>query len=640
MLTHANLLANVRAIGEALDIGSTDVVVSWLPLYHDMGLIGAWLGSLYHGCKVVVIPPSRFLARPATWLRALHRHRGTLSTAPNFAYEICASRVPGSELAGLDLSAWRLALNGSEPVSPGTIDRFTHRFALYHFRPQAMTPVYGLAENSVALTFTPAGRGPRLERIERAPLETEGRAELAAAESRGPLVFVSSGRPIPHHELRIIDELGRELPDRRSGRVQFRGPSATRGYFRNEAATRALFDGDWLNTGDLGYVADGELFVTGRSKDMIIRAGRHVFPYELEELAGAVPGIRKGSVAAFSVPDEQRGTERLVIVAETREVDAGKLQQIRASIDGLVMSLFGSTGDDVVLVPPRTIPKTSSGKTRRASCRDLYLTGTLGQRKSPRRQIWALVARLWGPLVRRCLRATAALIYAVWFWLCFGLCFLPVWGLAVACPGERARWRAVSTVVRTFFFLAGIRLELEGAEHLGGGPRVLVFNHASYLDSLALVALLPPGFSLVAKKELGASMLLRRALQQLGTIFVERFDAERAVQEVTVLEEQLRAGRCLIVFPEGTNRRIPGLFPFHQGAFLAAERAGVPIVPGGIAGSRTVLRADQWFPRRGPIAIILRQPLIPAGHGWNVALSLRDRARHEVAEASGEPLVD
>ena len=235
------------------------------------------------------MPPTRFLAQPAAWLRALHQHRGTLSAAPNFAYEICASRLRDEDLAGLDLSAWRLALNGSEPVSPGTIDRFARRLAPYGFRPEAMTPVYGLAENAVAVAFTPAGRGPRIDRVERAPFEAQGRAIAASETSPGALAFVSSGRPIARHEVRVVDDMGRELPDRRLGQVQFRGPSATSGYFRNEPATRALRDGDWLNTGDLGYVADGELHVTGRSKDVIIRAGRHVFPYEVEELVGAIP---------------------------------------------------------------------------------------------------------------------------------------------------------------------------------------------------------------------------------------------------------------------------------------------------------------------------------------------------------------
>jgi 1-acyl-sn-glycerol-3-phosphate acyltransferase len=640
-LTHANLLANVRAIGEVVAIRPDDVVVSWLPLYHDMGLIGAWLASLYHGCRLVVMPPTRFLAQPAAWLRALDRHRGTITAGPNFAYEICASRLGDDELAGLDLSSWRLALNGSEPVSPATVERFTRRFARHGFRPEAMTPVYGLAECSLALAFTPPGRGPRLDRVDRAAFERDGRAEPTAdtAAPAPPLLFVSAGRPVPRHELRVVDAMGRELPDRRLGRVQFRGPSATSGYFRNPAATRALFDGSWLESGDLGYVADGELYVTGRAKDIIIRAGRHVFPYEIEEVVGAIPGIRRGGVAVFARHDEARGTEKVVVVAETREQDAGARAALLASIDERSAALLGTAADDVLLVPPRTVPKTSSGKTRRAACRELYLRGALGQARSPRRQMVALALGLWAPLGRRALRGTRSLAYAAWFWACFGLLAVPAWLLAMAVPSARARWRAVSAVVRAFFRAAGIPLELRGREHLDGGPCVLVLNHASYLDGILLVGLLPPGFSLVAKGELAGNPLLRPALRRMSVSLVERFDTQRAVEEVTKLEARLRGGESLIVFPEGTNRRTPGLFPFHQGAFLAAARAGVPVVAGGIVGTRTVLRADQWFPHRGPITVTLRAPRAAGAPTWEATLALRDASRREVAALSGEPLV-
>lgn len=640
VLTHANLLANVRAIGEAAQIRSDDVVVSWLPLYHDMGLIGAWLGSLYHGCRLVVMPPTRFLAQPAAWLRAIHRHHGTLAAAPNFAYEICGGKIADMDLQGLDLSSWRLALNGSEPVSPATIERFANRLAPHGFRARAMTPVYGLAECSVALTFTEAGRGPRLDRIERALFESEGRAEPARVSSDAALVFVSCGRPLPRHEVRVVDDLGREQPDRRLGRVQFRGPSSTAGYLHNPEATRALFAGDWLNTGDLGYVADGELYVTGRSKDVIIRAGRHLFPYEIEEAVGALPGIRRGGVAVFSAPDATRGTEKLVIVAETRTARAERPEELRATIDASTAALLGAAAEEVVLVPPRTVPKTSSGKTRRAACRDLYLRGMFGRKKSRRRQLLALGWRLGLPLVRRIGRSVTALAYAGWFWLWLGVLAVPAWAIAVTLPGERTRWRAVGAIVRTFFFVVGIPLRLRGREHLAGPPRVLVFNHASYLDSVALVGLLPPGFSLVAKRELESNPLLRRALRRLGVLFVDRFDPRRAVHEVDALTACLARGRSLVIFPEGTNRRIPGLFPFHAGAFVVAGRVGVPLVPGGIVGSRAVLRADQWFPRHGSITVTLCEPLSANGASWEAALDLRNRSRALVAEAADEPIVD
>src|ERR1700674_114466 len=210
MLTHANLLANVRAIGEAIGLRNDDVGVSWLPLYHDMGLIGAWLMPLYFGLPVVVLSPLAFLSRPARWVRAFHRYRGTISAAPNFAYELAAAKVSDDEIQGLDLSAWRAALNGAEPVLPATLDRFASRFARCGFRSEALLPVYGLAESSVALTIPPPGRGPRVDRVERGAFEREGRAVQtppgAPPDNRNVISFVSVGRAIPRHEVRIVND--------------------------------------------------------------------------------------------------------------------------------------------------------------------------------------------------------------------------------------------------------------------------------------------------------------------------------------------------------------------------------------------------------------------------------------------------
>ena len=648
VLTHANLIANVREFGAAAEARATDVFVSWLPLYHDMGLIGAWFGSLYHACRLVVMPPTRFLARPQEWLRALDRHRGTLSAAPNFAYEICASRIPDAELEGLDLSAWRIASNGSEPVNPATIDRFAARFGRHGFRAEAMTPVYGLAECTVGLCFPPVGRGPRLDRIARAPFERDGRAEPAGSEAAGAvadaadaIVQVSVGRPLVGHEVRIVDGAGHELPDRREGDVQFRGPSSTSGYLRNPRATAALTapGGGWLETGDRGYVADGELYVSGRRKDVIIRAGRHVFPYELEEIVGAIPGVRRGGVAVFAVADPAVGTEKVVVVAETRAADAAAKSDLRAQIQARAAAWLEAGVEEVVLVPPRTVPKTSSGKTRRGTCRELYLRHELGGPRSVRRQIVALAARALGPLLRRGAARAGATLYAGWFWLCFAVGGAVSWALANLLP-RGAAGRAVAGIARAFFRVVGIPVRLAGRAELPVGPCLLAFNHASNLDAIALLAALPRGFSFVAKSELGRNPLLRRPLGRLGVELVERSDPKKGLEDTARLEAAVRAGRSLIVFPEGTNRRVPGLFPFRMGAFQIAARTGAPVVPGGIRGTRTVLRADQAFPRRAPIEVTVTAPVAADGDGWEAGVRLRDRVRARIAEASGEPLVD
>jgi acyl carrier protein len=276
LLSHANLLANMRAIGDAVGWQPDDVGVSWLPLYHDVGLIGTWLTALYFGLPIAILSPLAFLSRPSRWLWTLHAHRGTASPAPNFAYELCARRIPDGDLEGLDLSSWRLAFNGSEAVSPATIERFTRRFADYGFHARAMCPVYGLAEASVALTVPPVERGPWIDRVSREAFQTSRRALPASPEETSPLAFVSCGRALPGHEVRVVGAKGQVLGERTEGRIEFRGPSVTAGYYRQPDVTHKVMHEGWMDSGDLGYVAEGELFITGRQKDMINKGGRNL----------------------------------------------------------------------------------------------------------------------------------------------------------------------------------------------------------------------------------------------------------------------------------------------------------------------------------------------------------------------------
>ena len=317
VLSHANLLANIRAILKAIDATSAEVLLSWLPLYHDMGLIGAWLAPLYVGARCYIMSPLSFLAHPQSWLWASHRYRATISAAPNFAFELCLKQIDDADLSGLDLSSLRFVANGAEPVNVHTLRRFIERFSRYGFRPGAMAPVYGLAECAVALALPPPGREPVIDRVKREALSRRGIAEPASAGDANAIEIVACGRPLPGHEIRIVDNAGREVEERREGRLEFRGPSATSGYFRNEAKTRELFRDGWLDSGDRAYMANGDVFITGRIKDIIIRAGQHVYPQELEEAVGDIGGLIKGAVAAFGVTDPASGTERIVILAET-----------------------------------------------------------------------------------------------------------------------------------------------------------------------------------------------------------------------------------------------------------------------------------------------------------------------------------
>ncbi|MGQ4810181.1 2-succinylbenzoate--CoA ligase [Candidatus Entotheonellaceae bacterium PAL068K] len=640
VLTHANLLANIRAMNQVACTTSADVFVSWLPLYHDMGLIGAWLGSLYCAYLLVLMSPLAFLSHPARWLWTIHQHRGTISGGPNFAYELCVQKIDAAQLEGLDLSAWRLAFNGAEPVSPETIERFCDRFAAYGFRPEALLPVYGLAENSLGLAFPVPGRQPRIDCIKRDLFMRASRAMPAEPDDPRALRFVACGQPLPGHCLRIVDATGYEVPERQEGRVQFRGPSTTSGYFHNPEETRRLFHDDWLDSGDLAYMVAGEIYLTGRAKDVIIRAGRNLYPYEAEEAIGKLPHIRKGCVAVFGSSDPVSGMERVIVLAETHETEAGIRDKLQSQIDAVLIDLLGVPPDHVVLAPPHTVLKTSSGKIRRTACRQLYECGRIGERPVA---IWWQVARLAMagivPQLRRLRQAATQVLYAAYVWSVFGLLGPVAWTLVVLLPRQAWRQTVLRHLGQLVFKLAGIPRQVQGLERLPRpeGPCVIVVNHASYLDALVLLATLPGDIGYVAKQELATQFLSRLPMRRLGVEFVERFDTQRGLDDTARVVDTVRHGRTVVFFPEGTFGREPGLRPFRMGAFVAATQAGVPVLPVAIRGTRSILRADQWFPRRATIRVTVGTPLPPQGTEWSDAIALRQAARAQILQLCGEP---
>ncbi len=645
VLSHANLLANIRADGLGLAVCAEDVFVSWLPLYHDMGLIGAWLGSLYHGVPMVSMSPLSFLARPQRWLWAMHRYRGTLSAAPNFAFELCVSRIADAGLAGLDLSGWRLALNGAEAISVKTMDSFCKRFAPYGFRREAMLPVYGLAECAVGLAFTPLGRGPRVEVIERECLAREGRAEIAPAGSPDELTrsIVACGLPLPGHEIRVVDNARRELPARYEGSVQFRGPSATLGYWNNPVESARLRGADgWLESGDRGYLVAGELYLTGRSKDIIIRAGRNIYPAELEDAIGALDGIRQGHVAVFGSPDPISATERVVVLAETRKRTPQARAALEAAIKHLAADLIATPPEVVVLAPPNTVLRTSSGKIRRSACRTLYEEGRIGTSASA---VWLQIARLAvagiGPQFKRIWRDSRTWLYSIYAWCVFvPLAILALLLTLLPIPA-RLVWRGVGALIRTLALLTATPLHCDALHEIpaSGEAVVLAVNHQSYLDGLLMLAVLPRQPRLLVKAELRESAVLGRALARLGVLFVERFDAAGGIASMGVAAEALAAGEMLVVFPEGTFKRMPGLLPFHMGAFAVAAQVGAPLIPVAVRGTRAILRAGSWFVRHGRIAVHAGAPLKSdrARDVWSEALMLRDGARAHILAHNDEP---
>ncbi|TNF35283.1 MAG: acyl-phosphate glycerol 3-phosphate acyltransferase [Gammaproteobacteria bacterium] len=647
VLSHANLLANIRVMGETIKAESSDVFVSWLPLYHDMGLIGAWLGSLYFAIGLVVMSPLSFLMRPQRWLTAIHQYRGTLSASPNFGYELCLKRLDESDLENLDLSSWRCAFNGAEQVSPQTIETFTTRLHACGFRAETMMPVYGLAESSVGLAFPTLHREPRIDCVQRKIFSESSQAIVAEAADENALCFVSSGQPLAGHEIRIVDSDGRELPERQEGYLQFRGPSATSGYFRNPEETRKLFQGDWLASGDLAYIAEGDVFITGRSKDVIIRAGRNIYPHEVEEAVGNVPGVRKGCVAAFGTTDRHTGSEQLVVLAETRETDSTVIHQLQKQIDVIASDILGLPPDRVILAPPHTVLKTSSGKIRRSACKELYEQGEL-ERKS--KAFWWQLTRMalhaLVPETRRLRQKLAATLYAGYAWVVFLLLSVITWILVMSSPVLRWRWRIIHRSCRLLAWLSGTRIDVKGLDNLPpeNQTSVYVANHVSYLDSIALLAAMPRGFSFVAKAELRNNPIARLFLNRLQAEYVERFDKEQGLLDAQRISSVMQRQQSLFFFPEGTFSRAPGLRPFYMGAFVTAAQAKIPLIPMAIRGTRSILRSGSWFPRHGRVILNIGDPIntqelaeATQNDNWKTALVLRDKSRQYILNHCGEP---
>src|SRR6185369_8852707 len=377
VLTHANLSANVDAIGgpHGLGLDHTDIGVSWLPLFHDMGLIGVALCSLYVGCRGVFMSPADFLKRPVSWLRAITRYRGTAAFAPNFAYEMCVRRVKDAELDGLDLSSWRVAGCGAEPIQAATLEAFAAKFARTGFRAASLVAAYGLAEHTLAVTLAPRDRGLRVDAVRSRELVADRRAVPCSPDTPDASRLVGCGRPFAGHALRVVDDEGHPVGERIVGEILVSGPSVTRGYVNGPGATDAVARQGWLATGDLGYLADGELFVCGRRKEMIIVGGRNYFPQDIERVVHEVPGIRSGGVAAFAATAPGH-PDRAVVVVETRgPVSADALQ---AEVRRRVLQATGLAVDEIVLAPNGTIDRTTSGKLRRTELRERYAAGTCG----------------------------------------------------------------------------------------------------------------------------------------------------------------------------------------------------------------------------------------------------------------------
>jgi fatty-acyl-CoA synthase len=375
MLPHRVVLTNLEGCATAAGFDAhTDVLVSWLPLYHDMGLIGLLLLSMTGGSDLVLGAPQDFMAAPARWMQWMSDFGGTATAGPNFSYALAARAL--RRMDGLDLSKWRVALNGAEPVDPDTMDQFCEAAARHGLRPGAVFPAFGMAELAIGGSFPPPGRGIVIDTVDQRVLETDRYAAPVAAGGPGSRGFARLGHPIPGLELRIADPVtGDVMAEREVGELQITGTSVTTGYYKHPEATAAAFTGDgWLRTGDLAYLVDGELVICGRIKDVIIVGGRNVFPEDVERAVAEVAGVRAGNVIAFGV-EGRKGKEAVIVVAETKVTEEADV--IRAAVSVRVREAIGMPPEEVVLVSAGTLPKTSSGKLQRSLCRTRYLGAEL-----------------------------------------------------------------------------------------------------------------------------------------------------------------------------------------------------------------------------------------------------------------------
>ncbi|MCH7563941.1 MAG: fatty acyl-AMP ligase [Gemmatimonadetes bacterium] len=373
VITESMVMSNLRGIvRQGLAVRPGDRGVSWLPFYHDMGLVGCLLGPVVSQLSVDYLRTRDFAVRPVQWLKLISRNRGTLAFGPPIAYQLCDQRLRADDIADLDLSSWRIAGVGAEMIRLAPLERFAHSLKSARFDPRAFLPCYGLAESSLAVAFSPVDRGVLAERVDADALSDEGVAVPAGPEARAVREVVNCGQVLPEHEVVIRDEAGADLGYRRTGRVTVRGPSVMSGYFDDPESTREVLTEDgWLETGDLGYMTEEGLFVTGRSKDLIIINGRNIWPQDLEYLAEQQQQVRIGDASAFGVSDPD-GMENAVVVVQCRVSDVAERAKLVSQIQGSIYASFG-VHCLVDLVPPRTLPKTSSGKLSRDAARRGFL---------------------------------------------------------------------------------------------------------------------------------------------------------------------------------------------------------------------------------------------------------------------------
>ncbi|KAB8307415.1 fatty acyl-AMP ligase [Erwinia endophytica] len=378
IITQRSVMANLRAIShDGIKVRAGDRCVSWLPFYHDMGLVGFVLTPMATQLSVDYLRTQDFAMRPMQWLKLITKNRATVSVSPPFGYDICLRRSNETELAELDLSSWRIAGVGAEPIPAELLNKFSEHFSQVQFNGDAFRPCYGLAENTLAVSFFDASSGPRVNVIDRDSLEYNRKAVAPTQNTRATATFVNCGKALPGHHIEIRSETGAPLPEREVGHICISGPSLMRGYFHDTTSQQQIQRQGWMDTGDLGYMLDGNLYVTGRKKDLIIIRGRNIWPQDIEYVAESEPEIRPGDAIAFVTSQDHDEGARIILQIQCRVSSEERREQIIHSLTSRIQSEF-SVAVDIVLMPPHSIPRTSSGKPARAEARKRYLTELIG----------------------------------------------------------------------------------------------------------------------------------------------------------------------------------------------------------------------------------------------------------------------
>jgi fatty-acyl-CoA synthase len=641
VLTHQNILTNIQGFGEAIGVTKNDTVVSWLPLYQDMGLIGMLLNSFYHGIPITLLPPSAFLNRPERWLWAIHYHNATISGSPNFAYELCAQKIKPEYIEGLNLSTWRLAINGADKIHPMTIENFSKKFGHYGFKRQSFLPVYELAESSFCLAVASPKKELRVDKIERSLFENQGLAiETHTHSEQASLQFVSCGKALAHHKVRVVDDKGNVLPDRRVGNLQFKGLSSMQGYYGDWEETRLIYQKGWWHTGDLAYLAEEEVFVTGRKKDMIIKSGRKVAPEEIEILVSQVSAIRHEGVIAFSV--DYAGGEKLIIIAETSEINKSKRKKIIEEVKDKIRLILNIIPDQVILLPPNRIPKTYNSKLRRSVCKIFFLEGKFTKDVSIlRRQLTKFKSQVILKTITYYLGKFGKVIYSIYVLPIFILTFLPIYLLIRIFP------RFISATLchywaKIFFPLIFCPIKIVNKHNLYRDKNVIfVANHSSYLDAFLCFAVLPPKTRFVGKQELANAPIIRDVVRKLDHIMIDRGHFPEGILKAEQKIKQIVSDKnTILIFPEGTFSYPEGLRPFKLGAFRVSVETNTALLPIAIHGTRQILREGEYLLKPRLITVTVGELILPQNEDWQEIIRLRREAYEQIARNCGEPSLD